>query len=113
MDTLFKAALLSVLGENIVDAYASIDNGKDMWDALEAKFGVSDAGTELYIMEQFYDYRMTEERFVVEQAHEIQSFARELEHFNCILLLRLELALVFLEEERVMQQSSISISLSF
>ena len=55
MDTLFKAALLSVLGENIVDAYASIDNGKDMWDALEAKFGVSDAGTELYIMEQFYD----------------------------------------------------------
>lgn len=71
MDTLFKAALLSVLGENIVDAYASIDNGKDMWDALEAKFGVSDAGTELYIMEQFYDYRMIEERSVVEQAHEI------------------------------------------
>ena len=28
-------------------------------------------------------------------------------------LLRLELALVFLEEERVMQQSSVSISLSF
>ena len=40
MDTLFKAALLNDLGENIVDAYASIDNGKDMWDALEAKFGV-------------------------------------------------------------------------
>ena len=33
--------------------------------------GVSDAGAELYIMEQFYDYRMTEERSVVEQAHEI------------------------------------------
>ena len=76
---------MSVLGENIVDAYESIDNGKDMWDALEAKFGVSDAGTELYIMEQFYDYRMTEERSVVEQAHEIQSFARELEHFSCML----------------------------
>ena len=30
MDTLFKAALLSVLGENIVDAYASVDNGKDI-----------------------------------------------------------------------------------
>ena len=66
MDTLFKATLLSVLGENIVDAYASIDNGKDMWDALDAKFGVSDVGTELYIMEQFYDYRMTDERSVVE-----------------------------------------------
>ena len=37
-------------------------------------------------MEQFYDYRMIEERSVVEQAHEIQSFARELEHFSCMLL---------------------------
>ena len=36
-------------------------------------------------MEQFYDYRMTEERSVVEQAHEIQSFFRELEHFSCML----------------------------
>ena len=56
-----------------------------MLDTLEAKFGISDAGTELYIMEQFYDYRMTDERSVVEQAHEIQSFDRELEHFNCML----------------------------
>ena len=84
-DTLFKAALLSVPGDNIVNAYTSIGNGKDMWDALKAKFGVLDAGTELYIMKQFYDYRMTDERSVVEQAHEIQSFARELEHFNCML----------------------------
>ena len=66
MDTLFQAALLSVLGENIVDAYASIVNGKDSWDALEAKFGVSDASTELYIMEQFYHYRMTIEHSMVE-----------------------------------------------
>ena len=28
---------------------------------------------------------MTEERSIVEQAHEIQSFARELEHFNFLL----------------------------
>ena len=44
--------VFSVLGENIVDSYMSIAIGKDMWDALEAKFGVSDAGSELYVMEQ-------------------------------------------------------------
>ena len=63
----------------------SFDNGKDMWDALEAKFGASDAGSELYVMEQFYDYKMTDERSVVQQAHEIQSLAKELEHFKCVL----------------------------
>ena len=79
VDAMFKAALFSVLGDNIVDPYMTFDHGKDAWDALEAKFRVSDAGTELYVMEQFYDYKMTDERSVVQQAHEIQS----LEHFKC------------------------------
>ncbi|KAK1661243.1 hypothetical protein QYE76_049402 [Lolium multiflorum] len=83
VDAMFKAALFSILGDNIVDPYMAFDHGKDAWDALEAKFGVSDAGTELYVMEQYYDYRMTDERSVVEQAHEIQSLAKELEQFKC------------------------------
>jgi hypothetical protein len=36
-------------------------------------------------MEQFYDYRMVDERSVVEQAHEIQTLAKELEIFGCVL----------------------------
>ena len=42
-----------------------------MWDTLEAKYGVSDAGSELYVMEQFHNYRMVYDRSIVEQAHEI------------------------------------------
>ena len=71
LDTLFKGALLSVLEDSIVDSYMSFDNGKDMWAALKAKFGASDADSELYVMEQFYDYKMIEERTVVQQAHKI------------------------------------------
>ena len=53
-----------------------------MWDALEAQYGVSDVGSELYIMEQFLDYRMVEEHSVVEQAHEIHTLAKEQAHLN-------------------------------
>src|SRR5436190_19262543 len=56
-----------------------------MLDALEAKFDVSDAVSELYVMVQFYDYKMSDERSVVQQAHEIQSIAKELEQFTCVL----------------------------
>ena len=63
--------MISVLGENLVDAYMHIPSGMEMWDTLEAKFGASDAGCELYVMEQFYDYRMVDDRSVVEQAHEL------------------------------------------
>ena len=52
-----------------------------MWDALEAQYGVSDAGSELYVMEQFLDYRMVEDHSVVEQAHEIHTLAKDLK--NC------------------------------
>nr|CAE02382.2 OSJNBb0080H08.8 [Oryza sativa Japonica Group] len=82
-DCLFRGALISVLADNIVDVYMHMPSGKNMWDALEAKFGVSDAGSELYVMEQFYDYKMVDDRSVVEQAHEIQMLAKELENNNC------------------------------
>ena len=44
---------------------------KNLWDALEVKFGATDAGSELYAMEQFHDYRMVDNRSVLDQAHEI------------------------------------------
>jgi hypothetical protein len=57
-----------------------------MWDALEARYGASDAGSELYVMEQFHDYRMVDDCPVVEQAHEIQALVKDLEMHGCELL---------------------------
>jgi len=79
-DNLFRGCLISVLAENLVDTYIRLTTGKQMWDALEAQYGVFDAGSELYIMEQFLDYRMVEDRFVVEQAHEIHTLAKDLKN---------------------------------
>jgi hypothetical protein len=52
---------------------------------VDEKFGVSDADSELYIMEQLFDYKMVENRPIVEQAHEIHVLAKELEQFSCVL----------------------------
>ena len=60
-DNLFRGAVISILGENLVDAYMHLFTGQELWEALEAKFGVSDAGSELYIMEQFHNYRMVDD----------------------------------------------------
>ena len=84
-DSLFRGAVISVLGENIVDTYLRLTSGKEIWDTLQANYGVSDAGSELYLMEQYYDYKMVDDRSVVEQAHEIHTLAKELDNFNCSL----------------------------
>ena len=70
-NTIFVGCVLSALADRLCDVYMHIKDGKELWDARNAKFGATDAGSELYIMESFHDYRMVNNRSVVEQAHEI------------------------------------------
>jgi hypothetical protein len=44
---------------------------KDMWEALEAKLGDSNASRELNVMEQLYDYKTFDGHPVVDQPHKI------------------------------------------
>jgi hypothetical protein len=82
-DNLFRGAVISALDTKFQKSYIILPTGKELWDALVGKFGVIDAGSELYLMEQLYDYKMVENRSVVEQAHEFQALAKELELFPC------------------------------
>jgi hypothetical protein len=44
---------------------------KTLWDYLNATYGDSNGGKELYIMKSFHDYKMVANKSVVEQAHEV------------------------------------------
>jgi hypothetical protein len=89
-DNLFRGAIISVLVDNLVDTYLQRKTGKDIWESLEAQYGATDADGELYVMEQFLDYRMVEDCSVVKQAHKVQALAKELENYSkealCVLL---------------------------
>ena len=74
-----------ILSDNLCDVYMHMKDAKELWEALEHKFAASDAGSELYTIEQYHDYKMVENRSVVEQADEIQFIARELDHLKCTL----------------------------
>jgi hypothetical protein len=63
--------VIGALANKYVDSYLTCTSTKELCDALDEKFGVSDAGRELYIMEQMFHYKMVENHPVVEQAHEI------------------------------------------
>jgi hypothetical protein len=82
---IFTGAVLSVFVNCLVDANMQHTDGKELWDALTTKYGASDAGSDLYIMESFHDYKMADNRSIVEQAHEIQCIAMELDHLKIVL----------------------------
>ena len=49
-NTMFVGCILSVLADRLCDVYMHIDDGKTPWDALNVKFGATEAGSQLYIM---------------------------------------------------------------
>jgi hypothetical protein len=71
----FRGAVISALNAKYIDSYIPHTTAKELWDALDDKFGVSHAGSELYLMEQLYDYKMVEDH----------SMVKELEQFLCVL----------------------------
>jgi len=50
-ETMCKAALLSIIHDSLVDAYIPLSSGRAVWKALEDRYGLSDAGSELYIVD--------------------------------------------------------------
>jgi hypothetical protein len=77
-NTIFCGAMVGVLTETLQDIYLRYKTAKEMWDTLNTEYGGSDAGTELYIIEQYHDYQMVDGKSVVTQAHEIQCMVKEL-----------------------------------
>jgi hypothetical protein len=57
----------------------------ELWEDLDRKYAESDVGRELYVNNQYHEYRMVDDCSIVEQAYEIQLLAEELAHFNCAL----------------------------
>jgi hypothetical protein len=84
-NTVFVGYILSILADRLCDVFMYIKDGKELWDALDAKFGAADAGSELYIIESFLDFKMTKDLPVVQQAHEIHRISKELKLLKCAL----------------------------
>jgi hypothetical protein len=73
---IFVVCILSVLSNQLCDVYMNIKSATKLWEAFEHKFSASDAGRKLYVMEQYHDFRMVDNRSIVEHAHKFQLIVR-------------------------------------
>jgi hypothetical protein len=86
VDNLFRGAVISTLANKYVDSYITCTSVKQSWDVLDEKVGVSNVGSELYIMDHLFDYKMVKNHPVVEHAHEIRHWLRNSNnsHVSCL-----------------------------
>ena len=59
-NTIFLGVVIGVLVDRLQDVYIHHTVAKDMWDALIADYGGSDASAELYVIEQYHDFKMVD-----------------------------------------------------
>jgi hypothetical protein len=52
-NTIFCGAVVGVLVDSLQDMYLRYKTAKEKWDTLNTEYGGSDAGTELFIIEQY------------------------------------------------------------
>jgi len=65
-NNLFVGCIISNLSDGLVRVYIDETEAKALWDALVAKYDATDAGSELYTMESFRDFRMVNNCSIVE-----------------------------------------------
>jgi hypothetical protein len=83
-NTHLVSAMAGALAGHLQDMYFCNKTDNDLWDALNNNYGGLDAGTKLYIIEQYHNYKMVDEKGMVEQSHDIQCMVKELELLKII-----------------------------
>ncbi|KAL6212271.1 hypothetical protein ACLB2K_017492 [Fragaria x ananassa] len=72
--------ILSALSDHLYDVYHSTTSTtKELWDALEAEYGIVDVGVDRFIVSNFNSYKMVETKSVGDQIHEYQELLRGIE----------------------------------
>ena len=57
--------ILNSLDDSLYDAYRSYNTAKDLWDSLEIKYKIEDAGSKKFIVGKFLKYQMVDSKTVV------------------------------------------------
>jgi hypothetical protein len=59
------------LSDQLYDIHMHHEVARDLWETLDRMYTESDVRHELYVNEQYHEYKMVDDPFVMELAHEI------------------------------------------
>ena len=71
-DYICRGHILNALSDALFDVYQNSETTKELQDALHAKYLIDDATIKTFLVSQFMNYRMVDNKPVIDQLHEIQ-----------------------------------------
>ena len=67
-----RGHILNTLSDRLYDLYTSMKLSKEIWNALEAKYKTEKVGTNKFIIQKYFDYKMLDNVSVLDQVHVLQ-----------------------------------------
>ena len=67
-----RGHILNTLSDRFYDLYTSMKLSKEIWNALEAKYKTEKVGTNKFIIQKYFDYKMLDNVSVLDQVHVLQ-----------------------------------------
>ncbi|XP_017970429.1 PREDICTED: uncharacterized protein LOC108660681 [Theobroma cacao] len=71
-DYICMGHILNGISDALFDAYQSEASEKQLWDKLEVRYMVEDASNKKFLVCHFNNYKMVDNRSVMEQLHELE-----------------------------------------
>ena len=65
-----RGQILNTLSNHLCDLYTSMKSLKEIWIALEAKYKIEKIGTNNFIIQKYFDYKMLDNISVLDQVHD-------------------------------------------
>ncbi|XP_065621379.1 uncharacterized protein LOC136064076 [Quercus suber] len=81
-----RGHILNTLSDRLYDLYTSMKSPKEIWNALEAKYKIEKIGTNKFIIQKYFDYKMLDSVSVLDQVHELQILVNKLRDLSINIL---------------------------
>ena len=73
-----RGHILNTLSDRFHDLYTSMKSPKEIWNALEAKYKTEKVGTNKFIIQKYFDYKILDNVSILDQVHELQILVNKL-----------------------------------
>lgn len=73
-----RHTILNTISNELFDIYCQLKVAKEIWDAINKKFILEDAGTQKYAIGNFRNFQMIEDRDVSSQIHDYHLLINDL-----------------------------------
>jgi hypothetical protein len=73
-----RGHILNTLSDQLYDLFTTMTSPKEIWKAPETKYKTEKQGTDKFIIQKYFDFKMLDNVSVLDQVHELQVLIHKL-----------------------------------